>query len=74
MTSQSFLQLNSIFISILIEAIPFVLIGVFISGLIQMFITEGMVARIIPKNRYLAVLFASTAGVFFHPVNAESFR
>ncbi|KYC85881.1 putative permease [Bacillus licheniformis] len=37
MASQSFLQLNSIFISILIEAIPFVLIGVFISGLIQMF-------------------------------------
>ncbi|EIJ81996.1 putative permease [Bacillus methanolicus PB1] len=65
MTSQSFLQLNSIFISILIEAIPFILIGVFISGLIQMFITEEMVAKIIPKNRYLAVLFASTVGVFF---------
>jgi uncharacterized protein len=64
-TTQSFLQLNSIFISILIEAIPFVLIGVFISGMIQMFVTEEMVARIIPKNRFLAVLFSSIVGMFF---------
>ncbi|EAC6975950.1 permease, partial [Listeria monocytogenes] len=34
----SFLQMNTIFISILIEALPFVLIGVFIAGFIQMFI------------------------------------
>ncbi|MCY8000649.1 permease [Bacillus haynesii] len=63
--SQSFLQLNSIFISILIEAIPFVLIGVFISGLIQMFVTEEMMAKIIPKNRFLAVLSGTFAGVLF---------
>lgn len=65
MASQSFLQLNSIFISILIEAIPFVLIGVFISGLIQMFVTEEMMAKIIPKNRFLAVLSGTFAGVLF---------
>jgi len=63
--SQSFLQLNSIFISILIEAIPFVLIGVFISGLIQMFVTEEMMAKIIPQNRFLAVLSGTFAGVLF---------
>ncbi len=63
--AQSFLQLNSIFISILIEAIPFVLIGVLISGLIQMFVSEEMIARIIPKNRFLAVLFSSLVGFFF---------
>ena len=65
MASQSFLQLNSIFISILIEAIPFVLIGVFISGLIQMFVTEEMMAKIIPQNRFLAVLSGTFAGVLF---------
>ncbi|MDA7026437.1 permease [Bacillus sp. CLL-7-23] len=63
--SQSFLQLNSIFISILIEAIPFVLIGVFISGLIQIFVTEEMMAKIIPKNRFLAVLSGTFAGMLF---------
>ncbi|GLY08878.1 permease [Pseudobacillus badius] len=65
MFSQSFLQLNTIFISILIEAIPFVLIGVFIAGFIQMFITEEMLAKVIPKNRYLAVLSAAFIGALF---------
>lgn len=65
MFSQSFLQLNTIFISILIEAIPFVLIGVFISGFIQMFVTEEMIARVIPKNRFLAVLCAAVVGALF---------
>ena len=59
MFSQSFLQLNTIFISILIESIPFILIGVFISGFIQMFVSEETIARIIPKNRFLAVLYAT---------------
>jgi uncharacterized membrane protein YraQ (UPF0718 family) len=63
--TQSFLQLNSIFISILIEAIPFVLIGVFIAGIIQMFVTEEMIAKVIPKNRFLAVLFATFVGALF---------
>ncbi|MGG3888846.1 permease [Metabacillus fastidiosus] len=65
LTMQSFLQLNTIFISILIEAIPFVLLGVFISGFIQMFITEEMIAKIIPKNRFLAVLLATIVGALF---------
>lgn len=61
----SFLQLNSIFISILIEAIPFIMIGVILSGIIQMFVSEEMIARIMPKNRFLAVLFGALAGVLF---------
>lgn len=62
---QSFLQMNTIFISILIEALPFVTLGVLISGIIQIFITEEMIAKVIPKNRALAVLFSSFLGIFF---------
>ncbi|MBC1885462.1 permease [Listeria seeligeri] len=61
----SFLQMNTIFISILIEALPFVLIGVFIAGFIQMFISEKFIARVIPKNKFLAVIVGSLIGVFF---------
>lgn len=61
----SFLQMNTIFISILIEALPFVLIGVFIAGFIQMFISEQFIARIIPENKFLAVIVGSVIGVFF---------
>ncbi|MBL5768377.1 permease [Bacillus sporothermodurans] len=65
MFSQSFLQMNTIFISILIESLPFVLLGVIISGVIQMFITEEMIAKVIPKNRFLAVLSATIIGALF---------
>ncbi|MEQ4483343.1 permease [Cohnella silvisoli] len=60
-----FLQLNTIFLSMIMEAIPFVLVGVLISGLIQSFITERWIARIMPKNRFLASLFGCSVGILF---------
>ncbi|MFE4143199.1 permease [Peribacillus sp. YIM B13472] len=65
MNVQSLLQMNTIFISILIESLPFILLGVLISGIIQMFVSEEMIAKIIPKNPILSVLSAIGAGVFF---------
>lgn len=65
MTYESFLQLNTIFISLLIESLPFVLIGVIISGIIQMFVTEDMMAKAIPKNKFLSVIWASFLGALF---------
>ncbi|KAB7671303.1 permease [Bacillus sp. B1-b2] len=56
------LQMNTIFISIVIEALPFILIGVLISGIIQIFISEEFIARIMPKNMILAVIFSSLLG------------
>ena len=62
---ESFLQMNTIFISILIEALPFVTLGVLISGIIQIFVTEEMIAKIMPKNKILAVIFSSLLGILF---------
>ncbi|WP_373367354.1 permease [Thermaerobacillus caldiproteolyticus] len=62
---KSFLQLNTIFVSILIESLPFVLIGVFISGIIQMFVTEEMIERWVPKNKVLAVVYSTCIGALF---------
>lgn len=61
----SFQQMNTIFLSILIEAIPFVLIGVLIAGFIQIFVTEEMVRKWIPQNRYLAVFMSCVIGALF---------
>ena len=61
----SFLQLNTIFLSILIEAFPFVLIGVLIAGFIQIFVTEDHIRRLIPKNRFLAVTMSCIVGSAF---------
>jgi uncharacterized membrane protein YraQ (UPF0718 family) len=44
---------------------PFVLLGVFISGIIQIFITEQMVSKFIPKNRFLSVLYGTFIGALF---------
>ncbi|MFC4184299.1 permease [Saccharococcus thermophilus] len=62
---KTFLQLNTIFISILIESMPFVVLGVFISGIIQMFVTEEMVKKWVPKNKVLAIIYSALIGVLF---------
>jgi uncharacterized protein len=61
----SLLNLNTIFLSILIEALPFVLIGVLIAGFIQIFVTEDQIQRWIPKNKFLAVIMSCIVGALF---------
>jgi uncharacterized protein len=61
----SLLNLNTIFLSILIEAFPFVLIGVLIAGMIQIFVTEDHISKWIPKNKYMAVIMSCSVGALF---------
>ncbi|MFJ5759648.1 permease [Neobacillus sp. NPDC093182] len=61
----SLLNLNTIFLSILIEALPFVLIGVLIAGIIQIFVTEEHIKRWIPKNKVLAIIMSCIIGALF---------
>ncbi|MFJ7368892.1 permease [Lysinibacillus sp. NPDC098008] len=63
--SSSLLSLHTIFLSILIEALPFVLIGILIAGFIQIFITEEHIERWIPKNTLLAVVMSCFVGALF---------
>lgn len=56
---------STIFISILLEALPFIIIGVFISSIIQLFVSEETIRRFIPKNKYLGILAAASIGLFF---------
>lgn len=62
---KSFQHMNTIFLSILIEAIPFVLIGVLIAGFIQIFITEDHIKRWIPKNKFMASTMSCVVGGLF---------
>ncbi|HFI0076106.1 TPA: permease [Streptococcus suis] len=61
----SVLQAGAIFLSIIIEALPFVLIGALISGFIDVFITPEKVHKLLPKNRFLAILFGTFIGFIF---------
>ncbi|UOQ45752.1 permease [Halobacillus salinarum] len=62
---QEILDINTLFLSIFLEAIPFVLIGVFISALIQSFIKEEHLQRFIPSNPILAIIPGVIIGAIF---------
>ncbi len=60
-----FNNLVTIFLSIIIEALPFVLIGVFASSLIHLFVSEELISRIIPKRRFGRLFIAALLGILF---------
>ncbi|MFC3885990.1 permease [Bacillus songklensis] len=60
-----FANINTIFLSIVMEAIPFILLGVFASALIQSFISEKTLQRMLPKHAFLAMLPAALLGIIF---------
>lgn len=65
MTSTNVQSFKTIFLSIVLEAFPFVLLGVLVSGLLQMFVSEQTIRRLIPKNPILGILFACLVGIIF---------
>jgi hypothetical protein len=54
-----------IFLSILLEAMPFVMIGAIASSLIELYITPEWLAARIPKNRWVAFGIAGLMGMVF---------
>lgn len=56
---------STIFVSIVLEAMPFVLLGVFIAAMIQVYITEDFIRRVIPKNRIGSTVIAAMMGFLF---------
>ena len=61
----SVLQAGAIFLSIMIEALPFVLIGSLISGLIEVYITPDKVYEFLPRNRWGRIFFGTFIGFLF---------
>jgi uncharacterized membrane protein YraQ (UPF0718 family) len=56
---------KTIFLSIILEAFPFVLLGVIVSALLQTFVSEQTIRRLVPKNPVLGILFACLVGIIF---------
>ncbi|ETI68153.1 permease [Neobacillus vireti] len=61
----AFFNVNTIFLSIILEAIPFILLGVFVSAIIQSFVSENTIEKLMPRNPYLAVIPAALIGIIF---------
>lgn len=54
-----------IFLSILFEALPFVLIGTIASAMIELFVSERWVRNHLPKKEWIAYFVAGGMGLFF---------
>lgn len=68
----SVLQTGAIFLSIIIEALPFVLIGSIVSGLIEVYITPDKVYHFLPRNRWGRIFLGPLSVYFSLLVNVES--
>lgn len=55
----------TLFMSLLVEAFPFLLIGVFFSSALLFFINERRLARLMPKNPFLGAITGSLFGFLF---------
>lgn len=61
-------QVNSaftLFLSLLVEAMPFLLLGVLFSGCLQVFVDERKLVRLMPKQPFLGALVGSCIGFLF---------
>ncbi|SED09000.1 permease [Paenibacillus sp. GP183] len=65
-SSSEFLStFKTLFISIILEALPFMMLGVLFSSILQVFVSERTVQRFIPRDPLLAVMFACVLGFVF---------
>lgn len=59
------LNAATIFLSIVLEALPFVFLGVFASALIQTFVSENTIQKLIPKNPLIAIIPVALLSALF---------
>nr|WP_281280475.1 permease [Paenibacillus koleovorans] len=59
------LSFKTMFIGIALEALPFILLGILVSSLMQEFVSERTIQRFIPRNPILGVLFGCALGMLF---------
>lgn len=63
--SNQFSDALTIFFGIIVQAIPFLLLGVLVSAILAHFVKEEFLLKLIPKNRFAAILVACALGFMF---------
>lgn len=61
-------QLNNfstIFLSIILEGFPFIIIGALVSSIIQVFVSEELIRKLIPRNKFLGLVCTAMMGLVF---------
>jgi uncharacterized membrane protein YraQ (UPF0718 family) len=60
-----FQTLGIIFVSIVLEALPFMLLGTLIGGFIEVFVSREKIARWLPEGRWWTVFVGAGIGILF---------
>jgi uncharacterized membrane protein YraQ (UPF0718 family) len=55
----------TIFSSIVYEAMPFIILGAVIAGVLEVMVPQRLVAKLIPRSRLLAILIGGLLGLLF---------
>jgi uncharacterized membrane protein YraQ (UPF0718 family) len=64
-TAEQFRNFVIIFQSIVLEAMPFIVLGAIIAGVLEVMVPQRLVAKIIPRSRFLAILVGGLLGLLF---------
>ena len=64
-TAIDYKQLILDFTAIIYEALPFIVLGVLVAGLLEEFVPQQAIAKIVPKNHILAIAIGGLLGLVF---------
>lgn len=53
------------FISVLLEGVPFILLGTLVAGVIDQFLPSKTMVRFLPRNAFLGICLSAAMGLFF---------
>ncbi len=56
-------HLSTVFVSIVLEAMPFVMLGSIIGGVIEVFVSRQRLGRLLPRRRSLSIVVAGALGL-----------
>jgi uncharacterized membrane protein YraQ (UPF0718 family) len=63
--SFSFADFSYAFLSVLLEGVPFILIGTLLSGVIDEFLPSHVMVRLLPRNAFLGICLSGAMGLVF---------
>ena len=61
----SFTDFSYAFLSVLLEGVPFILIGTLLSGIIDEFLPSRVMVRLLPRNAFLGICLSGAMGLVF---------
>jgi len=63
--SAGLLNFKTVFLSIIIEALPFVLAGAFVSAILHVFVSDRAIRKILPRKKIPSIPVAGFLGIIF---------